>query len=199
MTRPLTSIVDWISYESTGALKRNCFGKHHRFSSAYNNNRVWVFLFNVNRVLKLDPVLLTQEDLHRIGLTKRNRLRRHPDYPFTIIAGYKQGGSGGLTIQYWLFDSSSSAKKAAEAGWPWFFTAVPNFQPERNPENIIGGATGRNIHRSPREWENDKTDIYFVKYNLLVSVRAVGHGHLQYARDIAQHIDTKIEAVLKRK
>ena len=39
----------------------------------------------------------------------------------------------------------------------------------------------------------------FVKYNLLVSIRTIGHGHLQYARDIARHIDTKIEAVLKKK
>ena len=156
-------------------------------------------LFNVNRVLKLDPVLLTQNDLHTIGLTKRNRIGIHPDYPSTIIAGYKQGGSGGLTVQYWLFNSSSSAKKAAESGWPWFFAAVPNFQPELNPEDVIGDATWRNIHRSPREWENDKTDIIFVKHNLLVSVRAIGHGHLQYARDIAQHIDTKIAAVLKKK
>jgi hypothetical protein len=38
-----------------------------------------------------------------------------------------------------------------------------------------------------------------VKYNLLVSVRASGHGHLQYARDIARHIDSKIEAVLEKK
>ena len=158
-----------------------------------------VFLFNVNRVLKLDPVLLTQNDLHTIGLTKSNRIGIQPDYPFTIIAGYKQGESGGLTVQYWLFDSSSSAKKAAESGWPWFFAAVPNFQSEQNPEDVIGDATWRNIHRSPREWENDKTDIIFVKHNLLVSVRAIGHGHLQYARDIAQHIDTKIEVVLKGK
>ena len=158
-----------------------------------------VVFFNINRVVKLDSILLTPDDLHRIGLTKSNRIGIHPDYPFTIIAGYQQGGSGGLTIQYWLFDSSSSTKKAAEAGWQWFFAAVPNFQPERNPENIIGDATWRNIHKSPREWENDMTDIYFVKYNLLVSVRTIGHGHLQYARDIAQHIDTQIEAVLQRK
>lgn len=155
-------------------------------------------LFNVNRVLKLDPVLLAQNDLHAIGLTKRNRIGIRPDYP-TIIAGYQQGGSGGLTIQYWLFNSASSARKAAETGLPWFFAAVPNFQPERNPENIIGDATWRNIHRSPREWENDKTDIYFVKHNLLVSVRTIRHGHLQYARDLARHIEAKLEAVLKKK
>jgi|GEM_PF-1727168 len=47
--------------------------------------------------------------------------------------------------------------------------------------------------------ENDKTDIRFVKYNLLVSVRASGHGHLQYAQDIARHIEAKLEAVLKKK
>ena len=158
-----------------------------------------VVFFNINRAVKLDPILLTLDDLHRIGLTKSNRIGIHPDYPFTIIAGYQQGGSGGLTIQYWLFDASSSAKKSAEAGWPWFLSAVPNFQPERNPENIIGDATWRNIYESTREWENDMTDIRFVKYNLLVSVRAIGHGHLQYARDIARHIETKIEIVLPKK
>lgn len=156
-------------------------------------------LFNVNRVLKFDSVLLTQNDLHRIGLTKSNRIRRHPDYPFTIIAGFQQGGSGDLTIQYWLFDSSSTAKKAAAVGWTWTFAGPADFQPESNPEDVIGDATWRNIHRSPREWENDKTDIYFVKYNLLVSVRTIGHGHLQYARDIARHIETKIAAVLPKK
>ena len=38
-----------------------------------------VVLFNINRVLKLDPVLLTQNDLHTIALTKRNRIGIHPD------------------------------------------------------------------------------------------------------------------------
>ena len=154
----------------------------------------------VNRVMTRDPVLLTLDDLHMIGLTKSNRIYRLPSYPYlSVIAGFQQGGSGGLTIQYWLFDASSTAKKAAEAQWTWTFAGRADFQPEPNPEDVIGDATWRNIYRSPREWENDRTDICFVKYNLLVSVRASGHGHLEYTRDIARHIDSKIEAVLEKK
>lgn len=154
----------------------------------------------VNRVMTRDTILLTLDDLYRIGLTKRNRIYRLPSYPYlSVIAGFQQGGSGYLTIQYWLFDASSTAKKAAEVQWTWTFAGRADFQPEPNPEDVIGDATWRNIYRSPREWENDKTDICFVKYNLLVSVRASGHGHLEYTRDIARHIDSKIEAVLKKK
>ncbi|MDE0016156.1 MAG: hypothetical protein OXU51_08225 [Candidatus Poribacteria bacterium] len=166
----------------------------------------------VNRVMRRDAIILTQSDLYRIGLTKRNRIRRYPDYPFTIrdilkgssvIAGFQQGGSGDLTIQYWLFDSSSTAKKAAEAEWTWRFSGVPNFQPELNSEDIIGEATWRNIHKSREAEESEKgpTDIYFVKHNLLVSIRTVGHPSkdLQDARDIARHIEAKIEAVLEKK
>ena len=154
----------------------------------------------VNRVMTRDTILLTLDDLHMIGLRKSNRIYRLPSYPYiSVIAGFQQGGSGGLTIQYWLFDSSSTAKKAAEAEWTWTFAGPADFQPEPNPEDIIGDATWRNIYRSPREWENDRTDICFVKYNLLVSVRASGHGHLEYTRDIARHIEAKIEAVLEKK
>ena len=164
----------------------------------------------VNRVMRRDAVILTQNDLYMIGLTKRNRIGRYPDYPFTIrdilkgssvIAGFQQGGSGELTIQYWLFDSSSTAKKAAEAEWTWHFSGVPNFQPELKPEDIIGDATWRNIHKSREESEKVPTDIYFVKHNLLVSIRTSGHPSkdLQDARDIARHIEAKIEAVLEKK
>lgn len=154
----------------------------------------------VNRVMTRDPVLLTLNDLYRVGLTKSNRIYRLPSYPYlSVIAGFQQGGSGGLTIQYWLFDTSSTAKKAAEAQWTWTFAGRADFQPEPNPEDVIGDATWRNIYRSPRESENDMTDICFVKYNLLVSVRASGQGHLEYTRDIARHIDSKIEAVLPKK
>ena len=164
----------------------------------------------VNRVIGSDTVRLTQGDLYAIGLTKSNRISGYPAYPFTIldnikrasvIAGFQQGGSGDLTIQYWLFDSSSTAKKAAEAGWTWHFSGVPNFQPELNPDDVIGDATWRNIHRSREKSERGPTDIYFVKHNLLVSVRTNGppSNRLQDARDIARHIETKLEAVLKKK
>ena len=160
------------------------------------------------RVLGLDPVYLTQGDLYKMGLTKRNRLDargmssylRKESY---IIAGFQQGGRGVLTIQYWLFDSSSTAKKAAADQWTWTFAAPADFQPELNPDDIIGDATWRNILRGQTEWENNmsenRTDLYFVKYNLLVSIRTSGHGHLQYARDVARGIESQIEAVLKKK
>ena len=153
---------------------------------------------------------LTLNDLHMMGVTESNRVDRYLNYPSTIrgtksnyikglpvIAIFQYGGIGDLTIRYWLLDSSSTAKKAAEAEWPWLFAAPANFQPELNPEDIIGDATWRNINRK----EDGPTDIYFVKHNLLVSVRTSGQPSkdLQDARDIARHIENKIEAVLKKK
>ena len=161
----------------------------------------------VNRVIESDTVLLTLDDLHKMGLRNGGRIGRHvndlsPIKQLYVIAGFEQGWSGGdLNIQYWLFDSSSTAKKAAEAAWTWTFAAVPNFHPELNPDDVIGDATWRNIYRSRKAWEKGPTDIYFVKYNLLVSVRTNGppSNRLQNARDIARHIETQIAAVLKKK
>ena len=80
--------------------------------------------FNANHVMPRDSVLLTLDDLYKIGLTKHNHISRNLDYPYTIrgtsehhikersvIAGFEQGDSRELTIQYWLFDSSHTAKK----------------------------------------------------------------------------------------
>jgi len=161
----------------------------------------------VNRVIESDTVLLTLDDLHEMGLRNGRRIGRHvndlsPIKQLYVIAGFEQGGSGGdLNIQYWLFDSASTAKKAAEAAWTWRFAAVPNFHPEWNPEDIIGDATWRNIHRSWKECERGPTDIYFLKHNLFVSIRTNGppSNRLQDARDIARHIETQIAAVLRKK
>ena len=161
----------------------------------------------VNRVIESDAVLLTLDDLHKMGLRKGERIGRHLNdlsrtKKLSVIAGFEQGWSGGdLNIQYWLFDSASTAKKAAEAAWPWTFAAVPNFHPELNPDDVIGDATWRNIHKSRKEWDSGPTDIYFVKHNLFVSVRTNGPpaNRLQDARDIARHIETQIAAVLKKK
>ncbi|RKU22334.1 hypothetical protein C6503_03995 [Candidatus Poribacteria bacterium] len=154
---------------------------------------------------------LTLNDLHMMGVTNSNRVDRYLNYPsavrgtkrnflsgLPVIAIFQYGGNGNqLTIQYWLLDSSATAQKAAEAAWPWLFAAPANFQLEMNPEDIVGDATWRNIHRR----EEGPTDIYFVKHNLLVSIRTVGQPSkdLQDARDIARHIEAKIEAVLKKK
>ena len=168
------------------------------------------------RVLGLDPVSLTLEDLDRMGLTKRNRIRHfYGPYDMLItevhrsgalrkkspvIGGFEQRKSGG-TVQYWLFDSSSTAKKAAAIEWIWTSAAPVNFHPELNPEDIIGDATWRRIHKRRKEWEKGPTDLYFVKYNLLVYVRTQGHpsNRLQIARDVARNIEAKIDAVLPKK
>ena len=156
----------------------------------------------VNRLIGLDPVFLTQDDLHRMGLRKSERIRDHPygiggTREFHVIAGLEQRGYQ-LNVQYWLFNSSSTAKKAAEAEWIWTFAAMPNFHPELNPEDVIGDATWRRIHRRWKEWEKGPTDIYFVKYNLLVRIRTNGHpsNRLQFARDAARKIEAQIEALL---
>ena len=168
------------------------------------------------RFLGLDPVSLTLEDLYKMGLRKRNRIRHfYGPYDMLIkevhrsgalrkkspvIGGFEQGTRGG-TVQYWLFDSASTAKKAAAIEWIWTSAAVPNFQPELNLEDIIGDATWRRIYKSRKEWEKGPTDLYFVKHNLLVYVRTQGHpsNRLQIARDLARKIETKIDAVLKKK
>ena len=160
----------------------------------------------VNRVIGLDPVLITLDDLHRMGLRKSERVYRRLNDPYgisgpikklSVIAGFEQRGYQ-LTVQYWLFDSSYTAKKAAEVAWIWTFAAMPNFHPELNPEDVIGDATWCRIPTKWREWEEGPTDIYFVKYNLLVSVRTKGHpsNRLQDARDAARKIESQIAAVL---
>ena len=168
------------------------------------------------RLLGLDPAYLTLEDLHRIGLRKSNRIRRF-DGPYEmliteghrigvprkkspVIGGFEQRKSG-ETVQYWLFDSPYTAKKAAAIEWIWTSAAVPNFHPELNPEDIIGDATWRRIHKSQKEWVKGPTDLYFVKHNLLVYVRTKGHpsNRLQIARYLARKIETKIDAVLAEK
>ncbi|MCE2412988.1 WD40 repeat domain-containing protein [Candidatus Poribacteria bacterium] len=157
----------------------------------------------VNRVIGLDPVLLAQEDLHRMGLRKSERIRDpygiSEPKEFHLIVGFEQRGYQ-LNVQYWLFNSSSTAKKAAEVEWIWTFAAMPNFHPELNPEDVIGTGTWRRIHTGWKEWEKGPTDIYFVKSNLLVRIRTNGHpsDRLQFARDAARKIEAQIEAVLRK-
>ena len=151
--------------------------------------------YNLNRVMTRDPVLLTQDDLHRMGLGKSNLIRPLNDL-FTI-KGFQQRGSQ-LTVQYWLFNAAAAARKAAETEWVWLYAAPGNFHLELNPEDVIGDATWRRIHKNWKEWEKGSTNLYFVKYNLLVSVRAEvpPSNRLQFARDAARKIEAEIEAVL---
>lgn len=153
----------------------------------------------VNRAMNLDPVLLTQDDLHKMGLRKHGRIHnpygiRDTIAEFRVSAGFEQRGYQ-LNVQYWLFDSSSAAKEAAEAEWIWTSAAPANFHPELNPEDVIGDATWRRIHRRWKGWEKGPTDLYFVKYNLFVSLRANGHpsNRLQFARDAARKIEPKLK------
>ena len=158
---------------------------------------------NSNRLIGLDPVRLTLDDLYAMGLRKSKRIGRDlaGASQLSVIGGFRQGEIGDMNIQYWLFDSAATARKAANAQWTWTFAAMPNFHPEPNPEDVIGDATWRNIPRNRKRWEEGPTDIYFVKHNLLVSIRTNGHAshRLQEARDIARNIEAKIEAVLQKK
>ena len=167
-----------------------------------------------NRVLGLDPVILTQDDLHMLGLTESNRIHIRPDELLSmrqitsshrsgfskkspLIVGFEQREVGG-TVQYWLFDSSSTAKKAGAEGFHIHPSAeMPNFHPEFDSDDVIGDATWRGIPRNRSEWENGLTGLWFVKYNLLISVRT--DEHLQDVRDVARKIEAKIQAVLEKK
>ena len=158
--------------------------------------------FNVNRALDIDPILLTLDDLRTMGVRTNTRIGGPIDHlkELHVIGTYEQRGAQ-LTVQYWLFASSSAAKKAAGGQAIWFFAAPANFHPELNPEDVIGDATWRRIHRSRKGWENGPTDIWFVKYNLLVSVRTKGapSNRLQFARDAARKIEAQINGVVEKK
>ena len=50
-------------------------------------------LFNVNRVIGLEPVILTQDDLHMMGLTESNRIHIRPD-DLPVMRGTLSNRSG---------------------------------------------------------------------------------------------------------
>ena len=60
-------------------------------------------LSNANPVMRLDPVLLTQEDLHRMGLRKSEHIRDpygiSEPKEFHLIVGFEQRGYQ-LNVQY---------------------------------------------------------------------------------------------------
>ena len=161
-----------------------------------------VVFYHVNRMLDSDPVHLTLGDLRTMGVRKSESMGIPVEElgELTAIGAFEQRGFQ-LTVQYWLFASSSAAKNAARGQAIWFFAAPANFHPQLNPEDIIGDATWYRIHRSRKEWENGPTDIWFVKHNLLVSVRTRGEAanRLQFARDAARKIEAKINAVVEKK
>ncbi len=157
-------------------------------------------------VRKLDAVILTYDDLLTMSLTEvndigRTRMESHRiGGPPNVIVGFEQQWDKyRLTVRYWLYDSGYTAKKGGENGHPWTFAAYVNFHPELNPKHIIGDATWRVILSRPRE--HDMTDLWFVKNNVLVHVRASIHppNELKVARDVARKVEAKIEAVLNKK
>ena len=154
----------------------------------------------------LDPIILTQDDLPIMQVTSIHPISGTPG--LSVIAGFRQWWSGDLNVKYWLFDAASTAKQAAETGAHHISAAPMNWQPERNPEDIIGNATWRHIHWEHNEWEYRSTHIVFVKNNVLVNIMAgkpsimtdeISANQLQLVRDVARKIEAKIEAVLNKK
>ena len=157
-------------------------------------------LFNVNRVMRLDPVILKEYDLPMMQARWSRRIGT-PTEDSSLIVGFQQHWSGDLTVEYWLFDAAYTAQKAAaDVGAFRMVAAVMNYQPERNPEDVIGDATWRYIPRLPRRSWDNATAIVFVKNNVMVHVMVEGHSvyQLQFIRDVARRIEAKIETVLPK-
>ena len=100
-------------------------------------------LFNFDSVNKFDTIILTRDDLPKMQVTISRRISRPLNYPYMMsvkerhrdqsikdsfaIKGYEQVWSAGwLTVQYWLFDSSSSAQNLGMFGFIWPHAAAPN-------------------------------------------------------------------------
>ena len=155
-------------------------------------------------VKKLDPVILTEDDLPSMQVTSTSI---NPDIEtFTpevsVIVGFDQWWSGDLSIEYWLFDAADTAKKVANSGEHHISAGLMNWQQEPNPEDIIGDATWRHIPW--RQWAYVSTQIVFVKSNVLVHISTGEPSQnqlhqLQFARDIARKVEAKIETVLEKK
>ena len=95
-----------------------------------------------------------------------------------------------ITISYWLLRSVDEAKKAAE-DWRHFLASQGSYEPEPNPEDVIGDAT----------WHIEKdSSLWFVKNNVLVHV--MGGNPFVYqltlTRTVARKIVAKIDAALNQ-
>ncbi|RKU16458.1 hypothetical protein C6500_17515 [Candidatus Poribacteria bacterium] len=156
-------------------------------------------LSNAYPVMRLDPVLLTQEDLPMMRLTESDRLGGFPKESSLIVGFDQQWSDGHLVVRYYLFDASYTAKKAKANPRGHTIATPANYQPELNPTDVIGDATWHLIPR--RHWEKGMTDIYFVKNNVGVHVMKKGTSEyqLQFVRDVARKIEAKIAAVLEKK
>ena len=146
---------------------------------------------------KLDPVLLIPADLPTMQLQESDH-RIGGDDP-NIVLTLDQWWGKPLSVEYFLFDSASTARNAADNFSFRIVAAIPNSHRELNPNDVIGDATWRII---PKQlWEKHWTRIWFVKNNVLVDIRADGppSQQLQFVRDVARKIEAKMEAVLQKK
>lgn len=158
-------------------------------------------LFNINRVMRLDPVILTQDDFPTMRLMENRRLDGFPKESSIIVGCEQRWSENQLIIRYYLFHSGTAAQKAWENPWGYPVAApVSDFQPELNPEDVIGEVTWHYIRRRQTERIND-IEILFVKGNVAVLVMANGapSHQLQFARDVAREIEAKITAALPQK
>ncbi len=153
-------------------------------------------LFNVNRVMRLDPVVLTQDDLPMMRLTSSARFRGNSE--LSVITEFEQRwNESQLVIRYWLFDSAYTAKKGVDA-LRGSIGATLYFEPVRSPDAVIGDATWCHIN-----WKTVKmsSPVLFVKNNVgvLVMTSRPSSNQLQFARGIARKIEARITAVLEKK
>ena len=157
-------------------------------------------LFNFNRVMRLDPVVLTQDDLPTMRLMENKRLDRFPEESSILVGCEQRWNVNQLNVRYYLFHSEYTAQKVWKNAWGYRVAGPASFDPELNPENIIGDATWNFTPKRHTERIND-TEILFVKHNVAVLIRANGHPskQLQFAREVARKIEAKITAVLEKK
>ena len=156
-------------------------------------------------VKKLDTILLTANDLPtmEVDASANFRIRGVGKQPL-VVDGFLQAWDGtrpeeDITVRYWLFRSVGDAQKAADV-WRSFIAAAAievngriesAYQPELNPEDVIGDATWR-VAGAP--------EIWFVKNNVLVYIigRRSQVDQRQLTRAVARKIEAKINAALPK-
>ena len=155
--------------------------------------------FNFSRVMRLDQVILTQDDLPTMRLMENKRLDRFPEESSIIVGCEQRWIRKQLIVRYYLFHSADAAQKVWKNRWGYRVAGSAKFDPELNPENIIGDATW---HYTPqRQTKRIDIEILFVKHNVAVLIMANDHpsNQLQFVQDVARKIEAKITAVLPQK
>ncbi|MCY3740892.1 MAG: hypothetical protein OXH00_07720 [Candidatus Poribacteria bacterium] len=151
---------------------------------------------NVNRVMRLDPVILIQDDLPTMRLMENLRLYGFPEESSIIVGCEQRWNVNQLIVRYYLFPSEDTAQKVWKNAWGYRVARPAKFHPELHPEDVIGDATWHYIPKRQTEKIND-IEILFVKNNVAVLVMA--KNQRQFARDVARKIEAKIAAVLEEK